>query len=129
MQLRFKAAPLRYLALPALIAALALIVGSAAGAGSAGSASAPSLTLVKHATSTTVGGRHFRPSTRVRVTMRAEGTATRVLRTGSTGNFSVTLAVAIAQCGGYSVTAVQGTRAVILRSPAKPMCAPELPSS
>jgi hypothetical protein len=131
MRLRFNAAPLRYLAFPALIVALALIVivGSAAAAGSAGSASAPSLTLIKHASSTTVGGRHFRPSTRVRVTMRAEGTATRVVRTGSAGSFSVTFAVPIDQCGGYSVSAVQGTRAVILRSPAKPMCAPALPSS
>ncbi len=64
MQRRFSAAPLRYLALPALIAALALIVivGSAAGARSARSASAPSLALIKHPASTTVDGRHFRPS-------------------------------------------------------------------
>ena len=125
MQREFKAAALRYLVLPALIAALALALIAATSDAST-SATAPSLTLIKRApTATTVGGRHFRPSTRVHVTLRADGTATRVVRTGSAGSFSVTFAVPIAQCGGYVVTAVQGTRTVTLRSPAKPLCAPE----
>jgi hypothetical protein len=73
----------------------------------------------------TVSGRGFEAHTRVRLLVVAHTTVTRRPMANSNGRFTVTVPTVIDRCSGWSLTATQPGRApVILRSPAKPECAP-----
>jgi hypothetical protein len=73
----------------------------------------------------TVAGRHFKPRTRVRVTLAVTGTQSRKVQTDAQGAFTTTFSTAIDRCSSWSVTASQPGRApVVIRGGAKPQCAP-----
>jgi hypothetical protein len=110
-----------------LVVALALVVCGAlilSNASGAGARPAAHLRLVK-ANPVTVAGRGFRPHVRVRLMLTAHGTMLRQPRANGNGAFTVTFPTALDRCSGWMVTATQrGRSMVILRSPAKPECAP-----
>jgi hypothetical protein len=76
----------------------------------------------------TITGRGFRPRVRVRLLLADPRTLTRRPLAGRNGRFTATFPTSVDRCTGWSVTATQPGRAmVILRSPAKPECAPMSP--
>ncbi len=109
-----------------LVAALALaciaVVSSAVGQDQRVKP-APSLALT-HRSPATVDGHHFKAASRVKVTLILARRWARTVTPGVAGGFTVSFPVAIDRCGPWSVTAVQGAHQVLLRGPAKPMCAP-----
>jgi hypothetical protein len=105
----------------ALLVAGALVLGDASGAGARPTAR---LALVK-GNPVTVSGHGFRAHARVHLMLVADGTFWRRPLTNRYGAFTVTFSAVIDHCTGWSVTATQpGRTPVILRSPAKPVCAP-----
>lgn len=105
----------------ALLLAGVLVFGNATGAGAR---SVPRLAMLK-ASPVTISGRGFKPRTRVRLVLMAAGTMTRRPLTSRRGTFRQTFPTTIDRCSGWSVTATQPGRApIVLRSPAKPACAP-----
>ena len=118
-----------------LLAALALLVcgvltlTGAFGASASGASARPvaHLALVKR-DPVTVSGRGFRPRVRVRLLLTDQGTVARRPLTSRNGTFTATFPTTLDRCSNWSVTATQPGRAtVILRSPAKPECAPMSP--
>lgn len=76
----------------------------------------------------TIAGRGFRPRVRVHLLLAVPRTLTRRPLAGRNGRFTATFPTTLDRCTGWSVTATQPGRAmVILRSPAKPECAPMSP--
>lgn len=110
-----------------LVATLALfVVGVLVLANAAGARAGRvgHLALVK-GNPVTVSGRGFRPRVRVRLILNARGTFTRRPLANRYGSFTVTFATTLDRCSGWMVTATQtGRSMVVLRSPAKPECAP-----
>ncbi|HEY2320566.1 MAG TPA: hypothetical protein VGH67_19815 [Solirubrobacteraceae bacterium] len=105
----------------ALLVGGALVVGNATGAGARPVAH---LALVR-SQPVTVSGRGFRPHVRIALRLVAHTTLSRRPLAGRNGTFTVTFPTVIDRCAGWSVTATQSGRApVMLRSPAKPECAP-----
>jgi hypothetical protein len=105
----------------ALLGCGALVLSDASGAGARPVAH---LALVK-GNPVTVSGHGFRPRVRVHLVLVDQGTLTRRLLTNRNGRFTVTFPAALDRCSFWSVTATQpGRSMVILRSPAKPECAP-----
>jgi hypothetical protein len=73
----------------------------------------------------TVSGTGFKPRSRVRVTFVGAQTLVRRAMTNSLGGFTATFPTVVDRCTAFSVSASQPGRAiVVLRSPAKPECAP-----
>jgi hypothetical protein len=73
----------------------------------------------------TVSGSGFRAHTRVRVMFVSARTFVRHPVANSLGGFTATFPTVVDRCTGFSVSASQPGRAtVVLRSPAKPECAP-----
>ena len=98
-----------------------LILTNASGAGARAAAH---LTFVK-GNPLTVSGRGFRPGVRVHLVAIARGRFTRRPLANRRGRFTVTFPTTLDPCGGWMVTATQrGRSMVVLRSPAKPVCAP-----
>jgi hypothetical protein len=110
-------------------AALALMIWGAvilSNASGAGARPVAHLTLVK-ANPVTISGRGFRPHVRVHLVLTAHGTVVRRPMANGTGRFTVTFPTALDRCSGWMVTAAErGRSMVVLRSPAKPECAPLL---
>lgn len=105
----------------ALLVAVALVVSGASGAGARPVAH---LSLVR-SNPVTVSGSGFRPHVRVALRVVAHTTLSRRPVANRNGRFTVRLPTVIDRCSGWSVTAIQSGRApVMLRSPAKPECAP-----
>jgi hypothetical protein len=105
----------------ALLISGAVVLGHASGAGARPVAH---LTLVK-GNPVTVSGRGFRARVRVHLILVDRGTLARRPEANRNGAFTVTFPTALDRCSGWSVTATQSGRAmVVLRSPAKPECAP-----
>jgi hypothetical protein len=72
-----------------------------------------------------VSGTGFKARSRVRVTYVGAQTFVRRPMTSSLGAFTATFPTVVDRCSGFTVTASQPGRAsVVLRSPAKPACAP-----
>jgi hypothetical protein len=110
-----------FIAVSVLLVCGALILSAASGAGARPAAH---LALVK-GNPVTVAGRGFRPHARVRLVLSARGTLIRRPLANRDGAFTVTFPTALDRCSGWMVTATQqGRSTVILRSPAKPECAP-----
>jgi hypothetical protein len=73
----------------------------------------------------TVSGRGFRPRVRVHLVLVDQGMVKRSPLANHSGRFTVSFATALDRCSFWSVTATQpGRSMVVLRSPAKPECAP-----
>ena len=109
--------------LVALVAG-ALVLSTASGAGARPVAH---LRLVKR-DPVTISGRGFRPHVRVHLLLKDPGTVARQPRASRNGTFTATFPTTLDRCSGWTVTATQPGRAiVILRSPAKPECAPMSP--
>jgi hypothetical protein len=73
----------------------------------------------------TVSGTGFKPRSRVSVTFAGMQTFVRRPMTNSAGAFTTTFPTVVDRCTAFSVSASQPGRAiVVLRSPAKPECAP-----
>jgi hypothetical protein len=110
-----------------LVATLALLVAGAlalANASGAGATPTARLAMVK-TNPVTVSGHGFRAHARVHLLLVANSTMSRRPETNRFGAFTVTFPAVIDRCSGWRVTATQPGRApVILRSPAKPLCAP-----
>ena len=103
----------------ALLVSGALVLGHASGAGARPVAH---LALVK-ANPVTVSGRGFRARVRVHLLLVDQRTLARRALANRTGAFTVTFPTVLDRCSGWSVTATQPGRAmVILRSPARPEC-------
>jgi len=114
-----RAAPL--VVVLALLICGALVLSNASGAGARAVAH---LTLVK-TNPVTISGRGFRPRVRVHLVLTAHGTLVRRPMANNTGRFTITFPTALDRCSGWMVTASeQGRAMVVLRSPAKPECAP-----
>lgn len=98
-----------------------LILTNASGAGARPAAH---LTFVQ-GNPLTISGRGFRPRVRVHLVAIARGTFTRRPLANRRGRFTVTFPTTLDRCGGWMVTATQtGRSMVVLRSPAKLVCAP-----
>jgi hypothetical protein len=105
----------------ALLACGVLVLSNASGAGARPVAH---LALVT-GNPLTVSGHGFRPRVRVHLVLADQGTVTRRPLANRNGRFTATFPTTIDRCSGWSVTATQpGRSMVILRSPAKPECAP-----
>ncbi len=105
----------------ALLAFGALILSKASGAGARPVAH---LAFVK-GNPVTVSGRGFRPRVRVHLVLVDRGTVNRNPLANRSGRFTVSFATNLDRCSFWSVTATQpGRSTVVLRSPAKPECAP-----
>lgn len=124
MQIPLALSPRRAALLIATLALLvsgALVLGHASGAGARPIAR---LTLVK-GNPVTVSGRGFRARVRVHLLLVDRGTLARRPEANRNGAFTVTFPTSLHRCSGWSVTATQPGRVmVVLRSPAKPECAP-----
>ena len=73
----------------------------------------------------TVSGTGFRTRSRVRVTYVGAQTFVRRPVTNSIGAFTATFPTVVDRCSGFTVSASQPGRAtIVLRSPARPECAP-----
>lgn len=112
------------------LAALGLLVFGVltlANASGAGARPVAHLELVK-GDPMTVSGRGFRPRLRVHLLLTAQGTLARRPLASRNGTFTATFPTTLDRCTSWSVTASQPGRAmVILRSPARPECAPMSP--
>lgn len=110
-----------FLTAVALLVFGVLVLVNASGAGARPVAH---LALVK-GNPVTVSGRGFRARQRVQLLLVDRGTMTRRPMANRSGAFTVAFPATLDRCSGWSVTATQPGRAmVILRSPAKPECAP-----
>jgi hypothetical protein len=108
-----------------LLLALAgsITANSLAGA-STGSRTRAKLVL-KRADPATVSGTGFKPRSRVRVVFVGARTFVRRPVANAQGAFTATFPTVADRCSGFSVSASQPGRAtVMLRSPARPECAP-----
>lgn len=110
-----------------LLATLALLVFGAlvlSNASGAGARPVAHLAFVK-GNPLTVSGRGFRARAQVHLVAVARGTFVRQPRANRNGRFTASFPTTLDRCSGWSVTATQAGRSmVILRSPAKPECAP-----
>ena len=111
----------------AILSAVGVVAALIAGAPADGRSARqlkPSLTLIR-SDPVTISGHRFPAGKRVQVRLVADATRLRTLKTSRTGAFTVTFSAVIDRCTSWSVTATQQhQRAVVLRSPAKPLCAP-----
>lgn len=106
------------------LAAAASIAATGLASATTGGHRAPKLVLKSHDPAT-VSGTGFKPRTRVRVTFAGAQTLLRRAMTNSLGAFTATFPTVVDRCTAFSVSASQPGRAtVVLRSPAKPECAP-----
>ena len=122
MQMPLALSPRRAAVLVAMLALL--IAGALALATGAGATPTARLALVKM-NPATVSGHGFRADARVHLLLVANATMSRRPVTNRFGAFTVTFPAVLDRCSGWRVTATQSGRApVILRSPAKPECAP-----
>jgi hypothetical protein len=88
-----------------------------------GARGTPVLTLVQRDPAT-FRGRGFAPHTRVKATLVSSQTQTRRVRTDGNGGFTVVFATPIDFCSGFSVSAQQPGRAVVVLRGPRPECAP-----
>ena len=73
----------------------------------------------------TIAGRGFKPHRRVIVRLLGEQTQSRRPLANGAGSFTVQFPVVVDRCSGFTVTASQQNNVVaLLRSPARPACAP-----
>ena len=106
--------------LPVLLGAVAAL---ASGAPTAHQARATLVLTSRHPA--TVRGTGFKPSTRVRVTLLDGQKLVRRPLTNGNGTFTTSFPMVIDRCSVWSISASQPGRApLVLRSPAKPECAP-----
>ena len=106
-----------------LLVALGLAATLANGAPTARQARAALVVTNRHPA--TVRGTGFKPSSRVKVTMAEGQTLVRRPLTNSSGTFTTSFPMVIDRCSGFTISASQpGRTTVVLRSPAKPECAP-----
>jgi hypothetical protein len=127
MQIPLALSPRRAVLLLAALALLAVGVLTLASASGAGARPVAHLALAKR-DPVTVTGRGFRPRIRVHLLLTDQGTLASRPLTSRNGTFTATFQTTLDRCSNWSVTATQPGRAmVILRSPAKPECAPMSP--
>ena len=108
-----------------------LVLAAAAWIAAAGLATATTsgqhaarLVLKRHDPAT-VSGTGFKPRSRVRVTFVGAQKYVRRPVTNSLGAFTATFPTVVDRCSGFSVSASQpGLATVVIRSPARPECAP-----
>lgn len=104
--------------------AVAAIVGIASASTDQAKRSGPSLRMIRRDPAT-VTGRGFKPHRRVHVRLTVGHTVSRTPVANGAGAFTVQFPAVIDRCSAFTVTASQQNRpAVVLRSPAKPACAP-----
>ncbi|MDQ6728996.1 MAG: hypothetical protein M3022_01485 [Actinomycetota bacterium] len=102
--------------------AVILVLGGSAAAQRVGRA--PRLTLTGRGP-VTVQGTHFTPRSRVHVTLTDGASRSRDARPDAQGRFTVGFSAVIDRCTAWMVVASQRNQArVVLRGPARPMCAP-----
>ena len=102
----------------------AAIVGIASATTDHAKRSSASLRMVRM-NPATVAGRGFKPHRRVHVRLMVGHTISRRPLANRAGAFTVQFPAVIDRCSGFTVTASQQNHpAVVLRSPAKPACAP-----
>ena len=113
------------LALLALAAATWIAVTGLASANTSGHRAGK--LVLKSQDPATVSGSGFAPHKRVRVTFVSTRTFVRHPVTNAGGAFTATFPTVVDRCSGFLVSASQPGRAtVVLRSPARPECAPAL---
>ncbi len=104
--------------------AVAAIVGIASATTDHAKRSRASLRMVR-LNPVTIAGRGFKAHRRVHVRLLVGHTMSRRPLANRAGAFTVQFPVVIDRCSGFTVTASQqNNQAVVLRSPAKPACAP-----
>ena len=107
-----------------------LVLAAAASAAATGLASAngnhrATKLVLTRSDPATVRGTGFKARSQVRVTYVGAQTFVRHPVTNSLGTFTATFPTVVDRCSGFSVSASQPGRAtVVLKSPAKPECAP-----
>jgi hypothetical protein len=107
-----------------VLAAAAWVAASGLASASTSTRRAATLVLRSHDPAT-VSGTGFKPRSRLRVTFAGMQTFVRRPMTNSAGAFTATFPTVVDRCTAFSVSASQQGRAtVVLRSPAKPECAP-----
>jgi hypothetical protein len=108
----------------ASLLAVAAIVGIASATTGQASRSHPTLRMTR-LNPLTVAGRGFEPHRRVIVRLLGDQTQSRRPVANRAGAFTVQFPVVVDRCSGFTVTArQQNSVAVVLRSPARPACAP-----
>jgi hypothetical protein len=108
----------------AALLAVAAIVGIASASTDRAKRSGPSLRMVR-GNPATIAGRGFTPHRRVHLRLLVGQTLSRTPVANGAGAFTVQFPTVIDRCSGFTVTASQPNHAtVVLRSPAKPACAP-----
>ena len=104
--------------------AVATVVGIASATTDHATRSKASLRVVRM-NPATVAGRGFAPRRRVHVRLVVDQTISRRPLANRSGAFTVQFPAVIDRCSGFTVTASQQNhQTVVLRSPAKPACAP-----
>jgi hypothetical protein len=104
--------------------AVAAIVGIASATTDHAKRSRPSLRMI-HLNPATVAGRGFKPHRRVHVRLTVGQTLSRRPLANRAGAFTVQFPTVVDRCSAFTVTASQQNhQTVVLRSPAKPACAP-----
>jgi hypothetical protein len=104
--------------------AVAAIVGIASATTDQASTSRASLRMVR-LNPVTITGHGFKADRRVHVRLVVGHAISRRPLANRAGTFTVQFPVVIDRCSGFTVTASQqNNQAVVLRSPAKPACAP-----
>ena len=107
-----------------LVLAAAAWIAATGLAGANGNHRATKLVL-RSSDPATMRGTGFKARSRVRVTYVGAQTFVRRPVTNSLGTFTATFPTVVDRCSGFSVSASQPGRAtVVLKSPAKPECAP-----
>jgi hypothetical protein len=108
----------------AVLAAGAALMSTAVASPDRSSHSSPRLSLIRLSPAT-VAGHGFRHRVRVRVRLMRARTLSRATVTNGAGAFTLTFPTVVDRCSAWSVTATAAHQAaVVLRSPAKPACAP-----
>jgi hypothetical protein len=108
----------------AALLAIAAVVGIASATTDHAKRSSPSLRMIR-LNPATVAGRGFKPHRRVHVRLMVGHTISRRPLANRAGAFTVQFPTLIDRCRAFTVSAGQPNHAtVVLRSPAKPACAP-----
>ena len=107
---------------------VAAIVGIASATTDQAKRSHPTLRMIRQ-NPVTIAGRGFKPHGRVTVRLLGGQAQSRRPLANGAGAFTVQFPVVVDRCSGFTVTASQQNKvAVVLRSPAKPACAPAGPA-
>jgi hypothetical protein len=107
-----------------VLAAAAWIAATGLAGARTGAHRAAKLVLRSHDPAS-VSGTGFKARSRVRVTYAGAQTFVRRPVTNSLGAFTTTFPTVVDRCSGFTVSASQPGRAtIVLRSPARPECAP-----